>query len=127
MFFRGLDLCTLEGGSSVVPRGLLPPAVVHLPLCDPDIKRVKRIQEQFRRGNARSHYFDCRAARGDGGWLGRPVDEGTPQGDPPIVSNLLLDDLDQKLAEVVTASAVERTTATSMLAATAPTNVSWLA
>jgi len=53
-----------------------------------------------------------------------PVDEGTPQGGPlsPLLSNLVLDDLDKELTRRATASAVTRMTATSMFAAAAPAN-----
>jgi retron-type reverse transcriptase len=59
--------------------------------------------------------------------LVRPVDEGTPQGGPlsPLLSNLVLDDLDKELAAVVTTSAATRTTATSMFAAAVPASGSW--
>jgi group II intron reverse transcriptase/maturase len=49
-----------------------------------------------------------------------PVDEGTPQALSPLLSNLVLDDLDKELG--ATGSAVTRTTATSMFAAAAPGN-----
>ena len=41
-----------------------------------------------------------------------PVDEGTPQGGPlsPLLSNLVLDDLDKELTRRVTAFAATRTT-----------------
>ena len=52
--------------------------------------------------------------------LVRPVDEGTPQALSPLLSNLVLDDLDKELG--ATGSAVTRTTATSMFAAGAPGN-----
>ena len=54
--------------------------------------------------------------------LVRPVDEGTPQGGPlsPLLSNLVLDDLDKELARRGSASADMPTTATSMFAAAAP-------
>ena len=53
-----------------------------------------------------------------------PVDEGTPQGGPlsPLLSNLLLDDLDKELTRRVTVFAATRTTAISMFAAAAPMN-----
>jgi RNA-directed DNA polymerase len=56
-----------------------------------------------------------------------PVDEGTPQGGPlsPLLSNLVLDDLDKELARRVTTFAATRTTAISMFAAAAPVNGSW--
>lgn len=59
--------------------------------------------------------------------LVRPVDEGTPQGGPlsPLLSNLLLDDLDRNWPDVGSAFAATRTTATSMFAAAAPANGSW--
>src|SRR6202162_5863092 len=51
--------------------------------------------------------------------LVRPVDEGTPQGGPlsPILSNLVLDDLDKELARAGTAFVGTPTTAHSMFAA----------
>ena len=57
----------------------------------------------------------------------RPVDEGTPQGGPlsPILSNLVLDDLDKELARRGHRFCGTPTTATSMFAAVAPANGSW--
>ena len=56
-----------------------------------------------------------------------PVDEGTPQGGPlsPLLSNLVLDDLDKELTRRGPAFAATRTTATSMFVAAAPVGGSW--
>jgi RNA-directed DNA polymerase len=56
-----------------------------------------------------------------------PVDEGTPQGGPlsPLLSNLMLDDLDKELSRRGHRFSGTRTTATSMSAVTAPANGSW--
>src|SRR5712691_5497985 len=53
-----------------------------------------------------------------------PVDEGTPQGGPlsPLLSNLVLDDLDKELTRRVTGSAGMPTMRISMFAAAAPEN-----
>jgi RNA-directed DNA polymerase len=53
-----------------------------------------------------------------------PVDEGTPQGGPlsPLLSNLVLDDLDKELTRRGHRFAATRTTAISMFAATALVN-----
>ena len=51
-----------------------------------------------------------------------PVDEGTPQGGPlsPLLSNLVLDDLDKELTRRGHRFCCTRTTAISMSAAVAP-------
>jgi len=56
------------------------------------------------------------------GGLARPADEGTPQGGPlsPILSNLVLDDLDKDLTRRGHDFAGTPTTATSTFAAAAP-------
>ena len=53
-----------------------------------------------------------------------PVDEGTPQGGPlsPLLSNLVLDDLDKELARRGHRFCRYATTAISMFAVTAPVN-----
>jgi len=51
--------------------------------------------------------------------LGQPGGRGDPQGGPlsPLLSKLVLDDLDKELTNGVTAFAATRTTATSMFSA----------
>ncbi|MER9580276.1 group II intron reverse transcriptase/maturase [Mesorhizobium sp. M0400] len=60
--------------------------------------------------------------------LVRPVDEGTPQGGPlsPLLSNLLLDDLDRELARRGLRFCRYADDCNSMFAVAAPANGSWL-
>jgi RNA-directed DNA polymerase len=59
--------------------------------------------------------------------LVRPVDEGTPQGGPlsPLLSNLLLDDLDKELERRGLRFASMLTMRTFTSAVVVPVNASW--